>query len=229
MPFLAAAAVVFFLVTLTPSHGAAAPAGSRLTAPAQGATPSNGPQENTGRKETRQEKASAPEKTAAPSEKTGSEDRPGQLLNIRFEASFSYQVGTGAPLKRAISVMVADQRTGSVRSTTSIPVPAVVVATPRTTDEPPKGPTPINYKDIRLNMDVRRAIVDGSSIRAYVLLDFNSVDEKTGLNIPAFPSFQQAVELVLPNGKPVLVAQSSDYIGDVERKQSVEVKATIVK
>ncbi len=218
--------VIVLLALGAPGVGAArdrqANAGPRATQPGERAA----------RNDAGQEKPAAAEKGTTQGEKTPpAEEQQGQPINIRFEATFSYQVGTGTPLKRSISVAVADQRSGSVRSTTQLPVPAPTVYTVagKGTEETPKPPLSFTYKPVGLNMDVRGIRVGGNEIRVHITLDFTSVDEKTALNVPAFPSFQQSLDLVLTNGKPLIVAQSSDWVGDVERRQSVEVKATIVK
>ncbi len=64
-------------------------------------------------------------------------------------------------------------------------------------------------------------------------VEFSAVDEKptTALpgSYPVFPTFSQNLTLVLESGKPIVVGQSSDFVDNVERKQTVEVKATILR
>ena len=67
-------------------------------------------------------------------------------------------------------------------------------------------------------------------------MDLGIEDSTTDQNIgeptgrpPSFPSFSQSLSVVLANGKPLVIAQTSDFVDNVERKQTVEVKATILR
>ena len=92
--------------------------------------------------------------------------------------------------------------------------------------------TSFNYRSVGLNVDVQQAaVIPGNRVRAYLNVEFSGIDEKTAstAGAPSFPTFSQSLSLYLENGKPVLVAESNDFADNVERKQSVEVKATILR
>jgi hypothetical protein len=63
-------------------------------------------------------------------------------------------------------------------------------------------------------------------------VEISAIDEKPADpsgKPPSFPTFSQNLLLILENGKPLIVGQSSDVVDNIERKQSVEVKATILR
>ncbi len=161
-------------------------------------------------------------------------------VNLRFEVTISYQAGTAAPIKRTAALTVANNTgevfgRGSLRSGNNVPVPTTTL-TSKSEDgkETPvaKPLTSYNYRSVGLNVDIQRAaIVPGNRVRATLNVEFSGVDEKTASTTaaPSFPTFSQSISLYFENGKPVLVAQSSDVVDNVERKQTVEVKATILR
>jgi hypothetical protein len=152
--------------------------------------------------------------------------------NVRLEVTISYQVGTAAPVKRTATLTVADQGSGgSLRSGNQIAVPQ------GTAPQPPAGGTAVgmisyNYKSVGLNVDVRNVATQGNRTKLNLNVEFSAVDEKAADSAgkpPSFPTFSQNLSLVLESGKPLIVGQSSDFVDNVERKQSVEVKATILR
>ncbi len=67
-------------------------------------------------------------------------------------------------------------------------------------------------------------------------VEFSAIEEKpagpgrgSGPSYPSFPTFSQNLTVVLENGKPIVIAQTSDVVDDLVRKQSVEVTATILR
>jgi hypothetical protein len=82
-----------------------------------------------------------------------------------------------------------------------------------------------------MNVDARRVFIQGNKAKMDLSIEFSAIDEKPDASgrPPSFPTFSQNLSLILENGKPLVVAQSSDYVDNVERKQSVEVKATILR
>jgi len=171
-------------------------------------------------------------------------------VNIRFEVTISYQAGTAAPIRRTAELTVANNTGGGfprsslrsgnnvpVPSTTFVPAPAPAPAREDSTAAAAAAPVPkpmvsYNYRSVGLNVDVNQAaVVPGNRVRALLQVEFSGVDEKSAstAGAPSFPTFSQSISLYLESGKPVLVAQSSDFVDNVERKQSVEVKATILR
>jgi hypothetical protein len=94
--------------------------------------------------------------------------------------------------------------------------------------------TSYSYKSVGLNLDAQRVSVLGTKARMDLNVEFSAVDEKPGAagvggSYPLFPTFSQNLTLVLESGKAIIVGQSSDFVDNVERKQTVEVKATILR
>jgi len=85
---------------------------------------------------------------------------------------------------------------------------------------------------VGLNLDANRVYIQGNKARMELSVEFSAIDEKPADGSgrpPSFPTFSQNLTLVLESGKPVIVGQSSDFVDNVERKQTVEVKATILR
>jgi hypothetical protein len=157
-----------------------------------------------------------------------------EAANVKVEVTITYQVGSGKPVQRTASLTVADQGRGSLRSGTQVAVPSTTFM-PAGTGGPATQPmTSYSYKSVGLNVDAQRVSVLGTKARMDLNVEFSAVDEKPGAagvggSYPLFPTFSQSLTLVLESGKPIIVGQSSDVVDNVERKQTVEVKATILR
>jgi hypothetical protein len=163
-----------------------------------------------------------------------------EAANVRIEVTISYQVGNGVPVKRSATLTVADQGSGSLRSGNQVAVPSTTsyVPSPPTAKGdgaapvPPIPTTSFSYRSVGLNVDARNVLIQGNRARLNLSVEFSAIDEKTADSAgrpPSFPTFSQNMALVLESGKPIIVGQSSDFVDNVERKQSVEVKATILR
>jgi hypothetical protein len=161
-------------------------------------------------------------------------------VNVRFEVTIGYQAGTAAPVKRTAVITVANNSGSgfsgaSLRSGNNVPVPTTLLTTKGDDGKETPAPKPLvsyNYRSVGLNVDViQAAVVPGNRVRASLTIEFSGVDDKASSAAPApsFPTFSQRMSLYLDSGKPLVVAQSSDFVDDVERKQTVEVKATILR
>jgi hypothetical protein len=162
-----------------------------------------------------------------------------EAANVKVEVTITYQVGNAAPVKRMATLMVADQGRGSLRSGNQVAVPSTTFV-PTTQAMKPEGsapapPSPLTsftYKSVGLNLDANRVYIQGNKTRMELSVEFSAIDEKPADGSgrpPSFPTFSQNLTLVLESGKPVIVGQSSDVVDNVERKQTVEVKATILR
>jgi len=156
-----------------------------------------------------------------------------EAANVKVEVTITYQVGSGKPVQRTASLTVADQGRGSLRSGTQVAVPQTTFQ-PAATGAPATPPmTSYSYKSVGLNVDANRVSVLGNRARMDLNVEFSAVDEKpTTLpsgSYPVFPTFSQNLTLVLESGKEVVVGQSSDVVDNQERKQTVTVKATILR
>lgn len=163
-----------------------------------------------------------------------------EAANVRIEVTISYQVGNAAPVRRTATLTVADQGSGSLRSGNQVAVPSTTSYVPPPTTAKGDGATPapaipttsFNYRSVGLNVDARNVFIQGNRARMNLSVEFSAIDEKTADSAgrpPSFPTFSQNLALVLESGKPIIVGQSSDFVDNVERKQSVEVKATILR
>jgi hypothetical protein len=156
--------------------------------------------------------------------------------------TISYQVRNGALLRRTAALTVADQGQGSLRVGNQVPVPTTTfqpIATTTKADGTASAPaapmtpmTSFSYRSIGLNVDARRVNVQGNKARMDLSIEFSTIDEKTpdAAGRPAsFPTFSQNLSLVLESGKPIVVGDANDYVDNIERRQIVEVKATILR
>ena len=153
-----------------------------------------------------------------------------EAANVKIEVTISYQAGNAAPVKRMATLTVADQGRASIRSGNQVAVTSTTFqpATPGGTATMPM--TSFNYKSVGLNVDASNVYVQGNKTKLNLNVEFSAVDEKTaGSTTPSFPTFSQSMSLVLESGKALIVGQSSDIVDNVERKQTVEVKATILR
>jgi hypothetical protein len=173
--------------------------------------------------------APVPRAEPAPAPKPVSET---EAANVKVEVTITYQVGTGAPVKRMATLTVADQGRGSLRAGNQVAVPSTTFQ-PVASGGPAMSPlTSITYKSVGLNVDANRVYITGNRARMDLNVEFSAVDEKgsdAAGKYPSFPTFSQSLTLVLESGKPIIVGQSSDVVDNVERKQTVEVKATILR
>jgi hypothetical protein len=141
-------------------------------------------------------------------------------------------VGNAAPVKRVATLAVVDKGRGSIRSGNQVAVPSTTFL-PVAAGGPATNPLiSINYKSVGLNLDARAVSIHGNKATVDLNVEFSTVDEKpsdAAGKYPSFPTFSQSLTLVLESGKPIIVGQSSDFVDNVERKQTVEVKATILR
>jgi len=153
------------------------------------------------------EKTPAPPAPPAP---PGPPKAPGQLVNIRVDVTVTDQVSGKPQVSRTLSVTAADGQNASVRSNLVVPAGNGVI---------PTG----------FSLDAMPRIAEGARIRLELVLDYNSTDatgtESGGPRSPS--SIRVRQEVILENGKPLVIAQPVDAMTD--RKVTVEAKATILK
>jgi hypothetical protein len=147
---------------------------------------------------------------AAPAAQAPAPRRTGQPINVKIDLSINDQRGGSPAVKRTLSMVVADGMGGSIRSQSD--VMAV-------------GPVP-------LNVDALPDLIADNKIRLNLTLQYDwPAPMEAGRESPrgtvVKTTLRDSVSLVLENGKPMVVAQSADPIGD--RQVTVEVKATILR
>jgi len=153
--------------------------------------------------------------------------------NVRIDVTITDQTGNAPPIKKMMTLVAS--RNGSVRSGVNVPIASTTFGA---LGQGGVNTVPIssyNYRMMGLNLDVRDVYVSPSSIRLGLSLEYNPIDEaaeKSSLSATtpvSFSNFSQSFTLELENGKPLLVAQTSDPVPSRNRTLTVEVKATIVK
>jgi hypothetical protein len=144
--------------------------------------------------------------------------REGQPVNIKIDFTITDQRGAAPAIKRTLTMMVADERTGSIRSQSAV----------------------FQVGDVPLNIDASPSLLTDGKIRLGFNLqyDWPAPFETPATNSnqapPAIPrgtviktQLHDSVTLILESGKPMVAAQSADPIGD--RQVTVEVKATVLR
>jgi len=133
----------------------------------------------------------------------------GQLINLRLEFTVTDQIGTAAPVKKVITMNVADGESGRIRTSAAVfrknaggsVVPLSVDAFPQ---------------------------IEGGKIRLRASLDYQLLNTPTDPDLPpGTTSITQSVTSILSDGVLTMLSQSADPLTD--RKVTLEVKATIVR
>ena len=162
---------------------------------------------------------------------------PGQavreLANVRVDVTITDRESPSSSVTKMMSIVVS--RNGQLRSGVNVPLPYTTFATG---DKGPQAQgTPVtsyNYRNMGLSLDVTNLYIVGNLVHARISVEYNPVDatEKAGATIGmpvSYSNFSQTFELDLENGKPLVVAQTSDPVPNRDRRLAVEVKATILK
>jgi hypothetical protein len=164
----------------------------------------------------------APKPTAQPKPASPAPRREGQPINVRIELVITDQRGTAAPVKKNVSVIVGVDREGSIRSQSRMPPPGLM-----------------GGAGVQLNVDAAPTILSDGKIRLNlrVFYDLPVGEGRSGKSPTTFPpvdpndvpptQIQESVNLILENGKPLVVTQSADPM--IDRQVTVEVKATILR
>jgi hypothetical protein len=139
--------------------------------------------------------------------------REGQPINIRVDLTLTDQRGGAPPIKRTLTVLAADGYTGSIRNMSQV--------FEASNYEPLKVP---------LNVDASPTLLTDGKIRLAINLQYDwpaPTEPNRARGTVLSTSLHDQLMMILENGKPMIVAQSADPIG--ERQVTVEVKATILR
>jgi len=133
----------------------------------------------------------------------------GQLINLRLEFTVTDQIGTAPPVKKMITMNVADGESGRIRTNAEVfrknSAPTVV---PLSVDASPE--------------------IEGTRIRLRASLEYQLLKDAPEPDLPAGKtSITQSVTAILNDGVSTILSQSADPLTD--RKVTLEVKATIIK
>jgi hypothetical protein len=141
--------------------------------------------------------------------------REGQPVNVKIDFTITDQRGGAPAIKRTLTMMVADERTGSIRSQSAV----------------------FQVGDVPLNIDASPSLLTDGKIRLGFNLQYDWPAPIEGQpSTPERPlprgtviktQLHDSVTLILESGKPMIAAQSADPIGD--RQVTVEVKATVLR
>jgi hypothetical protein len=135
---------------------------------------------------------------------TRSDAPMGQPVNIKLELTITDQTGPGDPLKKIVTLVVADRGNGSIRSIGSV----------RTQGR------------VQINVDARPYILQSGAIRLTLGLEYNP--RTLGNDAPTeWSSLNEQIAVVLDPGKPLVVSQAADPASD--RKITIQVTATLLK
>jgi hypothetical protein len=128
----------------------------------------------------------------------------GQPVNIKVDLTITDQTGQGEPLRKVVTMIVADRATGSIRSSGNVR----------------------NSRRVQINVDVRPQILQSGAVRVMLGLEYNP--GTLGNDAPTeWSSLNEQIGVVLLPGKPLLVSQAADPASD--RKITVELTATLLK
>ena len=132
------------------------------------------------------------------------------LTNVQIELTISDQLGTQAPEKKTVSLIVASGNWGKIRSAGNLLLPG-------------QGPIVVD-----INVDARPYVSVEGPVQLELTLVYSPpggalkdgrMERPTGVN--------QSMTVILQSGKPLLISQAADPVSD--RKVVVEVKATVLK
>ena len=137
--------------------------------------------------------------------------RDGQAVNVRVELTITDQRTGAAPIKKTVSVVVADGQVGFIRSSSEI---AGIAAS------------------VPLNVDAEPSLLTDGKIRLRANVQYDLPAPAETLNnitrgATTRTAIHETLSLILENAKPLIAAQSADPVSD--RTVTVEVKATVLK
>jgi len=132
----------------------------------------------------------------------------GQLVNLRLEFTVTDQIGTAPPVRKTITMNVADGESGRIRTNAEVyRRNAAVTIVPLSVDASPE--------------------IDGNRIRLRASLEYQLLKDPEP-DLPAGKtSITQSVTAILSDGVSTILSQSADPLTD--RKVTLEVKATIIR
>lgn len=137
------------------------------------------------------------------------------MTNVRLELTITDQTRSGQPIKKAITLLLAQNGNGRVRSTG-------VVYTPPTQQNPGGA----SYA-VTLNADAAIGRIQGDNIRTHMTVEYAPAAPEGASDSRRGSPLNQTVEVVLASGKPTLIVEAADPITD--RRVTLQATATIVR
>lgn len=223
---LAAAVLGAPVFTQDASEVARAPqaAQPRTPQPPQPAQPPQAPQAERQPAEERERTLPPPPPPAPP---PPSERRPVPTANVKVDVTITDQTGTATPVKKVVTMIVADGRSSSVRSNTNVPLSVG------------------GARELPLNVDATVYITGDRRVLLDLRFNYSSVSFVTPVGTrerpapttdaerdmaaprPAQANITENLTVLLTPGIPTVIARSADAAAD--RTVTVEVKAEILK
>jgi hypothetical protein len=134
------------------------------------------------------------------------------LTNVQIELTLTDQTGSVPAEKKTVSMVVASGSWGKIRSAGTVRPPA----------EAPYI--------LELNVDARPFVSIDGPIQLELTMSYSppAGSEKENARTQArSASINQSQTVILQSGKPLIVSQAADPLGD--RKVIIEIKATVIK
>ena len=126
----------------------------------------------------------------------------GRDVNVQIEITISEQVGTAAPEKRVVTMMVADAAFGRIRSNAG------------------------NGMAV-LNIDAQPSILENDRIATELTIEHVPALPEGASPLTRAAALNEMLTVILQNDKSMLISRAADPRSD--RRITVEVRATIVK
>jgi hypothetical protein len=156
----------------------------------------------------------APKPPAAPPPPAPSR-REGQPVNVKVDLTILDQRGSGTPTRKTVSVVVADNMTGFIRTRTFYTNAGRV-------------------EEVPLNVDVDPTILSDGKIRLRIGIQYDLPGTLAVAENAERPQgnlfttqLRENLAIIVENGKSIVAAQSAEPVGD--RQVTIEVKATILR
>lgn len=132
------------------------------------------------------------------------------LTNVQIELTITDQTGTATPEKKTVSMVASSGSWGRIRSAGGMRL------------EPGMPPVSVD-----LNVDVRPLVSVDGPIQLELTIAYSPLGASAGDGKGKPPTVNQSLTVILQSGKPLVISQAADPVGD--RKIIVEVKATVLK
>jgi hypothetical protein len=153
--------------------------------------------------------------------------RDAQATNVRLDITINDQSAGGPPVRKLISMLIADQGAGRVRSQGNLTQEFVAPGLTTPDGKPLVQIRPV--MEVTLNVDAQIDMLANDRIRAGITLEYSpgSADPLPAGSPVTRSPLNQSVTVILQNGKSLMITQAADPLSD--RKITVEVLATILR
>jgi hypothetical protein len=137
--------------------------------------------------------------------------REGQPINVKVEVTITDQRGGTQAFKKTVTVVTGDSMSGFIRSSANY---SGIGAVPLNLDTEPQV---LADNRVRLRLNLQYSLPAASSQAA----------DMPGAGSLRTTEIHENLAMILESGKPLIVAQSADPVGD--RQVTIEVKATVLR